>query len=85
MDGRQLVCWRLEPGGNGVWGSGIGREVGLNSPSGTFFLATMATKLCKRGRLSGSACVSFCCHLFGIFSGTLERGFVYIYVFTLCV
>lgn len=66
--------------------SGIGREVGLDRPSGTFILATVATKLYKRGRLPGSACVSFCCsYLFGIFSGTLERDFVYIYLFTLCV
>lgn len=41
---------------------------------------------CKRGRLSGSACASFCCHyLFGTFGGTLERDFAYIYLFTLCV
>lgn len=44
-------CGSLCVGGAGAWGngnqgSGIGREVGLDPPSGTVFLTTIATKQC---------------------------------------
>lgn len=60
-------------------------EVELDPPSGTFSLTTVATKPCKRDRLSGSACTTFCCHfLFGIFSGTLERLCLHLLIYSVC-
>lgn len=81
-------CGSLCVGGWSVGKRRSGKWDGLawTLPLEHSFLPPLLPNSVHRGRLSGSAGASFCCHyLFGVFSGTLERDFVYIYSFAVCV